>query len=98
MATKNPPKEKKQCSECGRSYGVPYIYQHLRKEHGVYGGRTGTTRAPKNGRKYDLVDLTTEKKPPARRAVEQIGGMRVMDDFKVLQAADGSIWIAERIR
>ena len=30
--------------------------------------------------------------------VAQIGGMKVMEDFKVLQDDNGNIWIAERVR
>jgi uncharacterized C2H2 Zn-finger protein len=32
------------CPECGTVYKLPYLYHHLRKTHGIYGGETGTKR------------------------------------------------------
>lgn len=33
--------KKEPCKECGKEYQVPYLYQHLREQHGVYGGASG---------------------------------------------------------
>jgi hypothetical protein len=95
-------KQKQECPECHKLIsGGPYFYQHMRSAHGIYGGRTGTKRVPKNGYKASPnVDVKAELKPfpgsPKDKA--RFTGFRTMDEFKVLEAADGTIWLAERIR
>ena len=97
MATSRKPK--KQCPNCGRSYGVPYFFQHMRQAHGVYGGRTGTTRQPKTGRKYPATEAElTAAKGLNKPASHNIAGFRNLDQFRVLEDSDGGIWLAERIR
>jgi hypothetical protein len=37
-------KPKIQCRGCDKSFTEPYVYQHERKEHGIYGGASGKGR------------------------------------------------------
>lgn len=39
-----PPDTSGQCPRCGKTYGIPYLYHHLRRQHGVFGGATGIKR------------------------------------------------------
>jgi hypothetical protein len=32
------------CPSCGLMYKIPYLYAHMRNEHGIFGGKTGVKR------------------------------------------------------
>ena len=45
---------RKNCDICGKNYSIKHLYAHKRKVHGIFGGRTGVTRAPYNRKKQAL--------------------------------------------
>lgn len=37
----------KVCPYCAKEYRIPYLYHHMRKQHGIYGGASKTKRTVK---------------------------------------------------
>jgi uncharacterized C2H2 Zn-finger protein len=50
------------CPKCGKQFGVPYLYHHLRRAHGIYGGATGVQRANAKSLTCDLCDRSFTSK------------------------------------
>jgi hypothetical protein len=85
---------KEKCPACGKSYGVPYLYQHMRTQHGIYGGASGKTRGQGEEEAPELpVERTNGHRPSFKGQ-----GFRVMEDFIVLADDHDGVWLAERIR
>jgi hypothetical protein len=38
------PKKSEACPRCKKVYVLPYLYEHMRKQHGIYGGSSGMRR------------------------------------------------------
>jgi hypothetical protein len=98
--------EKQPCSECGRSYQVPYLYHHLRRAHGIFGGRSGTLRRDKRSKRQKAAPVVPEVVEPSKALVSTNGHVaapgaglkfKVMP-FVVLEDQNGGTWLAERLR
>ena len=72
--TKRQSDNRKDCEICGKNYSIKHLYAHKRKVHGIFGGRTGITRAPYN-RKETLEIASVPKvngAPLAPLSAEQV--------------------------
>jgi len=73
--TKRAPNNRKDCEVCGKNYSIKHLYAHKRKVHGIFGGRTGVTRAPYN-RKKETLEIASVPKvngaPLAPLTAEQV--------------------------
>lgn len=95
------PQRSQQCPHCGKIYRVPYIYSHLRDQHGILGGKSGRIRSDKitkyaskqaHSKSLELVPL-----PEANHKPKQVVLHQVMNAI-VTQDEDGHIYISEMIR
>lgn len=83
-------KDKVSCPECGQKYAPSFIRTHMRKTHDIRGGLSGIVRKS-----------TTEIAAAVEVHQTNILNQRLFsedENFIVLQADDGSIWVAEMIR
>ena len=76
--------EKVNCDVCNKPFVVGYIATHKRRQHGVYGGRSGRVhhRTRTNG---------TQPKPT-------FAGFKAVEGMIILQDNEGGMWLAEKIR
>lgn len=100
--------EKQECRICKRMLGVPYLYQHMREVHGIYGGRSGikrndprynANRAPATPREIQDADrVTSQELVPVRPSKPKSAVFKEIEGMKVIVDDEGAIWIAEKVR
>jgi hypothetical protein len=98
-----------QCPECGGTYKGQNIYNHLRKVHNIWGGRSGRVRNDPRynhrGRRPNATrKASTQALLPAVVARPNevlpppIEGLHFPENIKVGLGEDGSMWICEQVR
>jgi hypothetical protein len=85
---------KEKCPHCGKSYASVYLWgDHMRKAHGIWGGKTGRLRKkgmpPRPTNNSQAVEVFNPPKPTAPK-------FKVLP-FIVLEDQDGHMWLAERM-
>lgn len=69
------------CPGCKRTYKVPYLYQHMRSEHGIFGGASGRRRYETSMSTTRSTDLVPVEHPKVRPDAD---GIRVLENFQVV--------------
>lgn len=97
------PGPKQPCPRCGSRYKVPYLYQHMRSVHGVYGGATGVVREDRRSHVHewvppDSVPASQELVRVMSAAPEEKEWEELGEGYKLLRHRDGEFYVAQRIR
>ena len=53
---------RKDCEVCGKNYSIKHLYSHKRNVHGIFGGRTGITRAPYKHKNHKTAEVAAVPK------------------------------------
>lgn len=87
------PKAQVPCSVCGKPYSPTYIAQHERAQHRIYrrNRKAPTSREAPPQVHYGAIEVRSEPVNTEPR-------FRVVPMMVLENEADGSIWIAERIK
>ena len=86
---------KEACPKCGIIYAPVYLWgEHMRKAHGIYGGRTGRVRKKGMPKRVNHSQAVEVFQPPPKPAAPKF---KVLP-FLVLEDQDGGQWLAEKFR